>query len=323
MTTTNNRQLSADERRELFVERFDWDIDAPVVLSFLVNEAGRYLSRIIPSHQIEAGMRVMLKCPSWSLPKDDEWDDKVLGDTSIEVSGYPLARELESLACYALFGIYSPPQQSQANQDPEQHLGEILDRAKAVVSESPLEQWMPDSREYLPLVRVVMLADNRWNLDHGLPVEPDALAYFGGVTPARVRNLMSGPDRKFTSHNGRVPAQQALDWLADRDTFFDSIWRVQPKVVDSVTQNEVNEPLFVPVARDKSIFHPGLARANGFTIGPKGAERHVSDYHDALTELQRMPIPYWRRPNEKGKYGIVRGVEWERHDSESLAARTI
>ena len=37
-----------------------------------------------------------------------------------------------------------------------------------------------------------MLARNRWALDNMQPIEPAALAYFGGLSEGRVRNMMSG-----------------------------------------------------------------------------------------------------------------------------------
>ncbi len=44
----------------------------------------------------------------------------------------------------------------------------------------------------------------------------------------------------------------------------------------------VQAPVFVPVARDGTPFHPGLRRASGFTFGEKGAERQVGEFDEAL-----------------------------------------
>ncbi len=40
----------------------------------------------------------------------------------------------------------------------------------------------------------------------------------------------------------------------------------------------------------------------------KGAERYVIEFGEALSELKEMPRPCWRRPNEKGSWGIVSGT---------------
>jgi hypothetical protein len=168
------------------------------------------------------------------------------------------------------------------------------------------------------MVELVTLARNRWALDNNQPIEPFALAKFGGVTEARIRNMMAGANSQFTNKDGLIPAREALAWLEDRETFFDSIWRAQPNPWHEATKESVMQPVFLPVARDGSVFHPGLARKQGFQVGPKGEERFIEDFGEALSELHRMDIPYWRRPNEKGKPGIVRGIKWERYDLNAL-----
>ena len=41
---------------------------------------------------------------------------------------------------------------------------------------------------------------------------------------------------------------------------------------------------------------------------------------DALAALQVMASPFWRRPNENGTWGIVRGIRWARLDRTDLLA---
>lgn len=66
----------------------------------------------------------------------------------------------------------------------------------------------------------------------------------------------------------------------------------------------------VPIAADGTCFHPGLARRGAFTIGPKGAERRITSFDDALRALRNMAAPRWRRPNGAGNWGIVSGIDW-------------
>ena len=66
----------------------------------------------------------------------------------------------------------------------------------------------------------------------------------------------------------------------------------------------------VPVAKDGSWFGPHVGRGGVFQIGEKGAEFRVSGYEAALAQLRTMSPPRWRRPNEKGNWGIVSGVDW-------------
>ena len=70
------------------------------------------------------------------------------------------------------------------------------------------------------------------------------------------------------------------------------------------------------------MFNPGLRRGTGYTIGKKGAEEQFSDFDSALAELQRMPVPYWRRPNASGNWGSVAGVRWERIDGSDFSKPT-
>ena len=70
--------------------------------------------------------------------------------------------------------------------------------------------------------------------------------------------------------------------------------------------------IFVPVARDGSLFTPDLMRNGTYQIGAKGEEENVSNFFDALARLNSMAVPRWRRPNEKGLWGIVSGVAWQR-----------
>lgn len=108
----------------------------------------------------------------------------------------------------------------------------------------------------------------------------------------------------------------ALTWLQKRKGFLKSIWAEEE--IDVTEDSEPTEPIemdrtiFVPVARDGSIFNPGLVRGGTYQIGAKGEEQSFSTFADALAALNAMPVPRWRRPNDKGNWGIVSGVVWQR-----------
>ncbi|MET4161263.1 hypothetical protein ABIE61_001095 [Marinobacterium sp. MBR-111] len=86
--------------------------------------------------------------------------------------------------------------------------------------------------------------------------------------------------------------------------------------MDFSTLEESNQPsiaanLLVPISRDGTVFCPEECARNGvFTVGDKGDEKRFTDFHDALAYLREMPIARWRRPNEKGNWGIVSAVDW-------------
>ena len=125
--------------------------------------------------------------------------------------------------------------------------------------------------------------------------------------------------RTFTKDaDSRIPAHEALAWVDGREGFWPSIWRTQSSEELGAPSAPVARPVFVPVARDGSIFHPGLVRNGTFIVGPKGDEVREADFETALAMLQAMPSPFWRRPNERGSWGIVRGTRWERLDRAEL-----
>lgn len=66
--------------------------------------------------------------------------------------------------------------------------------------------------------------------------------------------------------------------------------------------------IFVPVARDGSIFNPDVARSGTYQIGAKGEEQNFKSFAEALTALNAMSVPPLRRRNDKGHWGIVSGV---------------
>jgi hypothetical protein len=317
----SNKQLDTQEREELFADNFE-EIDPSFAVVELVGSAGRYLERIFAKSTVTLGMKAML-LPARSEginPADfDDWEDLLREVVGMGEANWPLLDKLNYLAAYAYYGYAYPPADYLPSRSTEELLADLVSEANELIEQTPLEQWLVEGWR-VRLLELVDLSTNRWALDNGRPVEPAALARFGGVTEARVRNMMAGANGQFTNKDGLIPAHEALAWLSDRETFFDSIWREQPYPRDSADQTSLMRPIFLPVARDGSAFHPGLARKNGFQIGPKGDERFVKTFEEALEELHRMEIPYWRRPNEKGKPGIVRGLKWERYDLNALPA---
>jgi hypothetical protein len=67
----------------------------------------------------------------------------------------------------------------------------------------------------------------------------------------------------------------------------------------------VKVPFYVEQDGGKTLFLPSLATTSGFWIGPKGEERCVPNYWDALNEVSAMSTPRFRRENAAGNRGIV------------------
>ena len=214
------------------------------------------------------------------------------------------------------YGRYGIAVREEQGPGCEQWLAGLIEKAVRFCRETP-EHW---SSGGIQIKHEVMLARNRWAMDNNRPVDPLRSPNSAEFSESRIRNMMAGDTRTFHADADKlIPAHEALGWLSGRETFWNSIWREEPGRLTSPRRG-YSQPFFVPVARERSVFHPGLQRRGTYTVGPKGEEEHFEDFHEALGALQRMPVAYWRRPNEVGNWGLVTGVLWERLDWEDLVA---
>ena len=316
-------ELGAADRAEIFHGQYGEDIDAGNTLADIVIAAGDYLTRIVGQEDVDAGMARIVEPVvrvSGTIMKDpSEWRSALDRSAGNCFSEWQLGEQLHDLAGYAIYGIIIHGSDDETAL--AAHIEQLVKEAEEFLASTPIVQWQINSGgpRGSELSRLVRLASNRWALDNGRPVEAAALAEFGGVSEGRIRNMMSGEKRSFSSEDGRIPAQEALAWLSGRETFWNSIWRQQSLPQYAVKRRPpLDVAIFVPVARDGTAFHPGLKRGSHYTIGEKGSEIPVSDFDEALANLQRMPVPYWRRPNSSKNWGIVSGVRWARVDASDL-----
>lgn len=319
--TEMNSELSLDDRRQIFHETYGNDFDAGWTLVHLVKSCGFFLARIVGEESALSGMwrvteALVAKAENGSLAN---WAE-ALGEAGTDAfSEWPLGQKLHDLTAYAIFGFIfcDDPDPTERRS----HLKSLIKEVRDFYDSSPIAVWggNSDAEEWSELELLMTLATNRWELDNNRPIEPRALAYFGGITEGSVRNMMSGADATFRNMDGKIPAVEAEFWLKKRSEYWNSVWEELSSPEDTAQTDEEVTPVFVPVARDGSIFHPGLKRPSGFIIGKKGDESHISDFDKALAMLQSMPTPYWRRPNDKGVPGIVKGVRWARVDTSLIA----
>ena len=313
--------MDIDARITVFHDRFDHDIDPAVTLVALVRAAGDFLGRIVDVTAVDAGMATIIG----PLHDDSsDWRESLADAESGAFSEWPLGARLHDLAAYARYGIDLAAQAEEDTDRIAERLAELVAEADAFLKHCPLEAWLGEERPR-QLEETILLARNRWALDHLRPVEPDALALFGGVSFGRMRNMVTGKSPMFHRESGLIPAHEALAWLDGRESFLPSIWRAQRPSDDQAlpisAPQPYERPVFVPEARDGSLFHPGLERSGGFTIGEKGREVQVPTFDAALQELQRMPVPAWRRPSSRGGWSVVKAVGWARVSREELDSR--
>ncbi|WP_162783638.1 hypothetical protein [Devosia naphthalenivorans] len=213
-----------------------------------------------------------------------------------------------NVAFYGRYGAMLQPIPMAARRD---WISENISNAQLIVDAAPRASGDGVAME------IIAMAAGRWGLDNGSEyIDPTALSLLGNLSSGRVRNLMAGRDAQLKSVNGKVPSADAEQWLANRPGYWPSIWHEE----DRIPQQSPKQ-VHVPCASDGSVFHPGLRRRNGFTIGPKGSEMTLGDFDEALQALSQMSEPRWRRPNESGNWGIVRATSWvamEESDLRSL-----
>lgn len=256
-----------------------------------------------------------------NAPHDAEtWEDVLLAPSAPREGGWKAVELLDGAGLYGWFGV-TPKDIPFAAR-------------RAWVAKLPLQ--LADLKHHLHLkadgdmIRVVNLALSRHALDAGFSydgngeetpgvVDIGSLAIFGGVTEGRIRNILSSGDGGLEKVDQRVTAASAASWLKGRKEFFASIWQQPDEVVPEAPSPDFSdEVVFVPVAADGSHFHPGLARGGKFMIGTKGEEVHFPSFDEALSALQKMATPRWRRPNEVGNWGIVSGRDWKRIERNQL-----
>lgn len=299
-----------EERDQAFGDWFDMDVDPSVELSALVKQLGELLEHIF-GPELAAG--AMLTLVSSGVEGGD-WRELV--EEPGNYGEWRLGSGLIGLLGYAVFGLVHGAPGSAA----EANLSKTLTQARALIDGCAVEGWL-EGDERGVLRATVIMAEGRQDFDARRSVTPEALALLGSVKFSRIRNMISGstPDLP-RDEAGKVHHEPAAAWLTKRDAFFPTIWSNTSAEVPDMMAPPLEAPIFVPVARDGSIFHPGLHRNGVYTIGPRDTPAQIEDFDEALVALQHADVASWRRPNLKGNWGLVSAVEWRRMDRAELEA---
>lgn len=317
-----------ERRRSDFAALYDFENDPGVTLAHLVRAAGDFLSEIVGPENADPAMRTAIGALGAGEDLDASWRDLLEDNEHHAFSEWPMGRLLHDLSAYAQYGIDLNAEPGERVEEIETRIAARVAAAERFLARCPLDAWLGADRAH-QLERTVAMARCRFALDRGEPVDPVDLAELGNLSHSRMRSLISGKNPELKREDGRIPAAIALPWLERREGFLGSIWRTQVSEMAEATHpvaeenaDVLSDPLFVPRAKDGSIFHPGLRTAKGFQIGPKGQERIVNGFREALAALQAMPTPYWRRPSAtSGTPGIVRGEEWVRKSADEFDVR--
>lgn len=309
--------MTADERRDaltelLFMSPGDLPWDYTPCLGELLTDALAHVEGLIGPELSAAPLRQLVDpIAQIAHPDDETWRDVM--DNHIQLAdALPISLCLNHAALYGHFGV-TPAAVLLADR-----AGWLADLVRDVTRFAARSDVQALDAGDNAITRIAALAAARHALDTGRgEVDIRSMSVLGGITEGRVRNLLSGSEATLErGPQGGVVALSALAWLTKKRDYLASIWQEQAPL-EAPMPEEAPAPapgrmLFVPVARDGSIFSPDLLRNGSYRIGAKGEEEDITAFEAALERLNAMPVPRWRRPNEKGLWGIVSGVAWQR-----------
>jgi hypothetical protein len=282
------------------------DFEAEDVRDLILRAGERLAALCLDENAVDAAMKCLhraLGLPDFPTDYDGDRSWRTLWKETSTVDDLPLAQRLTSLNAYAYFGL-SPTHDGQPCKIED--VKSLIEAVRAAVDANSVDRSMTAAID-----QTLLAAQGRFALDEGKGVAPDQLAALVRIGQKSLRNALapssgSGLELK----DGAVTDASALKWLSARGDFKTSIWRDVPTNAPEPAGAIEGEILWVPFASDNTEFHPVTClRGASYPIGPKGSERTVSDYRQALDQLARMrPAPYWRRPNTVGNWGIVTAV---------------
>jgi hypothetical protein len=290
------------------------DFEGETLIEVVIG-ASTFLAEVVGPDATNAGFAALTRTLGYAVPEDAGWAEALKEQAPGDAYCWPAGAHLHDLNAYAYYGIALNGGHTAAAR--EKLLRREIETVAAFMGKVPFAAWGISSGD---AGRTLKRAQARFQLDTGQDIDPGDLALLGDISERRIRNMMAGKERVFSVKDGKIPAIEALSWLKNRaDKFRPSCWRDQNTFEDlAETAGEIDDALFVPVASDNSVFHPGLARNGAFTIGHGKREKKHTSYEAALAALQKLANPAWPRPTAKGRWTTVHAVRWARMDLAEL-----
>lgn len=275
---------------------------------------GHILTSFFGEEIAKAGLDDMVYKVLGHQDSSTNWDDLLEDGFTQIYSETRIGQLLHDLTAYADYGIVLAT--ARDAQQREKLLRAQVEQAVNLLELLPLDLWKLEGEH---LARLIRKSAARWKLDNGEPVNAKELALVSGRALQTIKNKLAGKPAEIIGNQNRIDAHEALAWLGAQADFYTSIWRDQDDTDTLVEQDRgLGQVLFLPVAKDGSVFHPGVQRDGKYLIDEDGKERATSDFKEALAILQSMYFPQWRRPTQEGVWTRVRAAEWRRYDEDQL-----
>lgn len=161
----------------------------------------------------------------------------------------------------------------------------------------------------------------------GQTVSVEGLAILASLNVKTLRNILSREGSgihlvKSGSEKGCVEAHVAREWLKTRPEYLPTIsLSVSKALNEGLLQPviaEIGPFLFVPTAADGTTFSPSSTVNGKYEIGSKGNDLSFTDYHEALSALQNMAEPSWKRTDKANRVRVTTVTHWLRIPESSL-----
>ncbi len=166
------REMDLEQRIAEFTAGYDYDNDAAVTLVELVRSAGDFLEKIVGTRRVDAGMKRVIGPLAGGERHDLARGSRGRGERRVHRMAAGSNAPRPERLC-ATTGSTSPSREHEDERQVADRLQEMVETADAFLRICPLDAWLGEERSP-QLETTVLLARNRWALDHDRPVEPEA-----------------------------------------------------------------------------------------------------------------------------------------------------
>ena len=200
-----------DDLRKDFHELYGngHDFEGETLAEILVR-IGHLVGDIVGQEEAAAGFAAIARALDCAVKIDAEWQDAIERGAS-DAYCWPMGVKFHDLNAYAYYGIALNGGRNSAER--EAIIKAQIEATSAFMASIPFEAWGLKPGD---AGRTLQRARARFALDTGQAVKAEDLALLGDVSEGRIRNMMAGKEKAFSSEQGRIPASEALAWLAGR-----------------------------------------------------------------------------------------------------------